>query len=66
MEIRQTSNSRILGFARILLGLLFLMAGFMKLLVPMLQQVFAGQLQAAGIPLIEINMWLIPILEVLK
>lgn len=63
-NIRQTGNSKILGIIRILLGFQFLMAGFMKLLVPMLQEAFAGQLSAAKIPMIDFNMWFVPIVEV--
>jgi len=63
-KISQTSPSIPLALIRILLGFLFLMTGFMKLLVPMLQNAFAGQLAAAGIPMISLNMWLVPIIEV--
>lgn len=40
------------------------MTGFMKLLVPMLQDAFAGQLAQAGIPMVSLNMWFVPIVEV--
>jgi len=63
-KILHTSRSIPLAVIRVLLGILFLMTGFMKLLVPMLQDAFAGQLAAAGIPMIALNMWVVPISEV--
>ncbi|UCC85032.1 MAG: DoxX family protein [Gemmatimonadota bacterium] len=47
------------------LALLFLMTGVMKLAVPMLADAFSGQLLAAGLPLYEPSLWIVPILEML-
>lgn len=63
-KIFQTFPSIPLALIRIFLGVLFLMTGFMKLLVPTLQEAFAGQLAAANIPMIPLNIWLVPTLEV--
>ena len=46
------------------LGALFLMTGVMKLAVPMLSEAFSGQLVAAGIPLIWLAKWAVPLLEI--
>ncbi len=45
------------------LGILFVMTGAMKLVVPMLSVAWAGQLAAANIPLPELNRWVVPFLE---
>ena len=39
------------------------MTGAMKLFVPLLATAWAGQLEAANIPLRELNIWLVPIIE---
>jgi uncharacterized membrane protein YphA (DoxX/SURF4 family) len=40
------------------------MTGVMKLAVPMLAEAFSGQLAAAGIPLIWMAKWAVPLLEI--
>ena len=50
-DIRRTSDNKLAGSIRVLLAVLFLMAGAMKLLVPMLAEAWSGQLLAANIPL---------------
>jgi uncharacterized membrane protein YphA (DoxX/SURF4 family) len=49
---------------RITLGVIFIMTGAMKLLVPMLAVAWAGQLQAAAIPLFTISRWSVPFIEI--
>jgi len=63
--ISQTTNNKLAGVIRIMLGGMFLMTGLMKLLVPSLGIAFAGQLQAANIPFPEFNIWFVPIAEIL-
>lgn len=60
---RSTSPDRVAGAIRILVGVLFVMTGAMKLLVPMLGEAFAGQLAAANIPFQELNRWVVPFIE---
>ena len=63
--ISQTTNNKLAGVVRIMLGGMFMMTGFMKLLVPSLGIAFAGQLQAANIPFPEFNIWFVPWAEIL-
>ena len=46
------------------LGTLFLMTGVMKLAVPTLAEAFSGQLVAAGIPVIWLVKWAVPLVEI--
>ncbi len=62
--IRSTTDDRILGILRVLLGGLFVMTGLMKLFVPMLGEAFSGQLLAANIPFHTLNVWFVPVIEV--
>src|SRR5688572_24023354 len=62
--IRSTTDDRVLGALRLLLGGLFVMTGLMKLYVPMLGEAFSGQLLAAHIPFYEFTIWFVPITEV--
>ena len=62
--IRSTTDDKILGILRLLLGGLFVMTGLMKLFVPMLGEAFSGQLLAANIPFYTFNVWFVPITEV--
>jgi len=63
--IRQTTDSKVLGILRILLGGLFLMTGLMKIFVPMLREAFSGQLIAANIPFHAFNLIVVPVAEVI-
>ena len=66
MEWQRVRRNRRDGFARgirVVLGVIFLMTGVMKLVVPMLSAAWAGQLAAANIPLPEINRWVVPFIE---
>ena len=61
--VRKTSDNKLAGIIRMLLGVLFLMTGAMKLLVPMLGEAWSGQLLAAGLPLYSLTRWTVPFLE---
>ncbi len=62
--LRHTSDDKLAGGLRILLGLLFVMTGTMKLVVPMLAEAWSGQLLAAQLPLYEVNVRLVPFVEI--
>jgi len=64
IKIIKTSNKKALGIFRIFLGIMFVMTGLMKLLIPMLHEAFSGQLIAAGLPFYTFNLWFVPIVEV--
>jgi len=51
--------------ARKTLGLLFLVTGVVKLVVPQLAEAFSGQLIAANLPFYEITRWGVPFAEIL-
>jgi uncharacterized membrane protein YphA (DoxX/SURF4 family) len=63
-DLRKTHADRVAGIARLLLGVLFIMTGLMKLVVPMLASAWSGQLIAAGIPFYALTRWAVPFLEV--
>jgi uncharacterized membrane protein YphA (DoxX/SURF4 family) len=63
-SIRRTRDDRVAAWIRIALGVLFVMTGVMKLVVPSLGAAFVGQLAGADIPLQELNRWLVPFIEV--
>ena len=48
---------------RLFLGLIFFMAGILKVVVPHLGEAFAGQLVAAKIPLFNLTVFAFPIVE---
>jgi len=62
-SIRNTRENHLAAGIRITLGILFLMTGVMKIAVPVLGAAFAGQLEAAGVPLQELNRWIVPFVE---
>ena len=62
---RHTRPSGALGLCRLLLGLLFASTGLMKFVVPSLREAFSGQLAAAGLPFHFLNMWMVPLVELL-
>ena len=62
--VRRTREDRVAAWIRIALGVLFVMTGIMKLVVPSLGAAFAGQLAGANIPLQELNRWVVPFIEV--
>ena len=63
-RIRHTSRNNVVGLCRALLGLLFLSTGVMKFVVPSLRNAFSGQLTEAALPFHSVNMWLVPLVEV--
>ena len=63
-RIRHTNRSSVVGLCRGLMGLLFLSTGVMKLAVPSLRNAFSGQLTEAGLPFHTVNMWLVPLAEI--
>ena len=64
-RLRSTESSSVLGVIRIMLGVLFLMTGIMKLVVPMLWEAWSGQLIAADLPLYSLTLWIVPTVEIL-
>ena len=62
-RVRRTQTDRVARSIRVALGVLFVMTGAMKLVVPMLSLAWAGQLTAANIPLPELNRWVVPFIE---
>ena len=62
-QLRNTSNSRLAGVLRLLLGLIFVMAGALKVTVPHLGEAFEGQLAAAEIPFRELSGLTVPFIE---
>ena len=62
-SIRSTRDDRVAASIRIGLGILFVMTGIMKVVVPSLGAAFAGQLAGANIPLQELNRWAVPFIE---
>ena len=63
-SIRSTRDDRVAAWIRIALGILFVMTGVMKLVVPTLGAAFAGQLAGADIPLQNLNRWIVPFIEI--
>ena len=53
--LRRTREDRVAQWIRIALGVLFVMTGVMKLVVPSLGEAFAGQLAAGNIPFLALN-----------
>jgi putative oxidoreductase len=62
-RVRSTQSDGVARGIRLVLGVLFVMTGAMKLVVPMLAAAWAGQLTAANIPLPELNRWVVPFIE---
>ena len=62
-RVRRTQSDGVARGIRLVLGVLFVMTGAMKLVVPMLSVAWAGQLAAANIPLPELNRWVVPFIE---
>jgi uncharacterized membrane protein YphA (DoxX/SURF4 family) len=64
-SLRKTSHDRLGGVLRIFVGLIFLMAGILKVIVPSLGEAFSGQLVAANIPLQGFVRFTFPVIEML-
>ena len=62
-SIRSTRENRVAAGIRIGLGILFVMTGVMKVVVPSLAEAFVGQLAAANIPFQALNRWAVPFIE---
>ena len=63
-DVRRTTEDKLAGSIRLLLGVLFGMTGGMKLLVPDLASAWEGQLLAANIPFHELSRWSVPFIEI--
>ena len=63
-DLRKTREDRLAQWIRIALGVLFVMTGVMKLVVPSLGEAFAGQLAVGNIPFQELNRWTVPFIEI--
>ena len=63
LDIRRTGYNKLAGIIRLLLGVLFLMTGAMKLVVPVLAEAWSGQLLAAELPFYSLTLWAVPFLE---
>lgn len=63
-RVRQTRASRAAAAIRIVMGILFFMTGVMKFVFPELRAAFSGQIIAAGLPFHDLNMWLVPAVEI--
>lgn len=63
-ELRKTRADKLAGVTRLVLGVLFVMTGLMKLVVPMLAEAWSGQLIAADLPFYTLTRWAVPFVEV--
>ena len=61
--VRDTRSDRLTGAVRLILGVLFVMTGAMKLVVPMLADAWSGQLLAANLPFYTLTRWTVPFVE---
>ena len=64
-RLRRTTNDKLAAILRLLVGLIFVMAGVLKVVVPHLGGAFAGQLAAASIPFRELSFIVVPVVEML-
>ena len=62
--LRRTADDKLGGTIRVFLGVLFVMTGVMKLVVPALADAFAGQLLAAELPFYTLSRWSVPFVEI--
>ena len=62
-DLHQTTNDRVGGTIRVFLGVMFVMTGVMKLVVPTLADAWSGQLLAAELPLYTLSRWSVPFVE---
>ena len=63
-KFRITSDNKLAGSIRLLLAIIFLMAGTMKLFVPLLADAWSGQLLAASLPFYTLTLWTVPVIEI--
>jgi uncharacterized membrane protein YphA (DoxX/SURF4 family) len=62
-QLRKTLDDNVAGVLRVMLGVVFFMAGILKVIVPHLGEAFAGQLAAANIPFHSFNFYTFPVIE---
>ena len=62
--LRFTKEDKLAGTLRLMLGVLFVMTGVMKLVVPMLAAAWSGQLLASGLPFFTLTRWTVPFVEI--
>jgi putative oxidoreductase len=62
--VRDTSSDRLAGVVRLMLGVIFVMTGAMKLVVPALADAWSGQLLAANLPFYTLTRWTVPLVEI--
>jgi uncharacterized membrane protein YphA (DoxX/SURF4 family) len=62
-RLRHTEGNKLAGSLRLALGVIFFMAGVLKVVVPYLGDAFSGQLTAAGIPLHAVSFYAVPVIE---
>ncbi len=63
-NVRNTSDDKVAGVVRLLLAMIFVMAGVMKLVSPILGDVWSGQLLAANLPFYSLTRWTVPFVEI--
>lgn len=64
-NLKHTSTSIFLAVNRLFLGIMFLMAGIMKISFDQFGSAWGIQLYGAQIPFIDVIFWFVPILEIL-
>jgi len=64
MDEKKTAEGKLTRGVRLLLALMFVMTGAMKLFVPSLRDAFAGQLEAANLPLLSVARSVVPYAEI--
>ena len=62
-QLRKTCDNKLTAVLRILLGLVFFMAGILKVVVPTLGEAFSGQLAAANMPFHSLSLYTFPVVE---
>jgi len=62
--LRITKEDKLAGTLRLMLGVLFVMTGVMKLVIPMLADAWTGQLLASGLPFFTLTRWTVPFVEI--
>jgi uncharacterized membrane protein YphA (DoxX/SURF4 family) len=62
-QLRRTDKNRLPAVVRVFLGVIFFLAGILKVVVPSLGEAFSGQLIAAEIPLYEVSLYTVPVVE---
>ena len=62
---KETTSNKFIGAVRIMLGIMFVMPGMMKLVLPDYGEAWSIQLVEANIPLYMFTYWFIPFFEVI-